>query len=89
MKQCKEFKDESNTVAAGIARERERERGRERLPNVGTAIVVDGIGLGSDDAFAAAGEEVGIAEFYERFMVVDVDGCEGGGGGDCEYVEEE
>lgn len=49
---------------------------------------MDGIGLGSDDAFAAAGEEVGIAEFYERFMVVDVDGCEGGGG-DCEYVEEE
>ena len=45
---------------------------------------MDGIGLGSDDAFAAAGEEVGIAEFYERFMVVDVDGCEGGGGGDCE-----
>ena len=77
MKQCKEFKDESNTLAVG--RKRERERERERLPDVGTAIVVDGIGLGSDDAFAAAGEEVGIAKFSERFMIIDVDGCEGGG----------
>lgn len=35
----------------------------------------------SDDSFAATGEEVGIADFLERFMIVDVDRCEGG---DCD-----
>lgn len=48
--------------------------------------VVDGMGMGSggegsDDAFAATGEEVSIADFSEGFMVVGVDGCEGS---DCD-----
>jgi len=47
---------------------------------------MDGTALGSggDDGFATTGEEVGIAEFLEWFMIVDVDGCEGG---DCDGRE--
>lgn len=38
------------------------------------------MGGGGEDAFTATGEEVSIADIFEGFMVVGVDGCEGGGG---------
>ncbi|KAI8532184.1 hypothetical protein RHMOL_Rhmol11G0193600 [Rhododendron molle] len=46
-------------------------------------------GARGDDAFAAAGEKVGIADFSEGISVVDVDGGVGGSSGGYQESENE
>lgn len=64
------------------------------VPDVRAAVVdgrAGGIvgGARGDDAFAAAGEKVGIANFSEGISVVDVDGGVGGSSGGYQESENE